>query len=224
MGSAETSERSARRSGSQRVLAANRDVSRSGGDVEVRNDLPIISFASLEEWESWLENNHSTSSGIWLRIYKKDSGKTTIFYPGALDGALCYGWIDGQKRPFDKNSWLQRFSPRRPKSLWSRINIGHVERLTKLGKIKLAGLAAIEAAKKDGRWHAAYDSPGKATVPKDFLDALSKNKKAKAFFDTLNKTNLYSIAWRLQTARKHETRERRMKAILQMLADEKKFH
>jgi uncharacterized protein YdeI (YjbR/CyaY-like superfamily) len=188
------------------------------------DDLATLSFASLEEWESWLDKNHATSCGIWLQIYKKDSGTKTIFYPEALDGALCYGWIDGQKRPLDKNSWLQRFSPRRPKSLWSRINIGHVERLTKLGKVKMAGLAAIEAAKKDGRWHAAYDSPGNARVPKDFLDALLKNKKAKSFFDTLNKTNLYSIAWRLQTAKKPETRERRMKAILQMLASGKKFH
>jgi uncharacterized protein YdeI (YjbR/CyaY-like superfamily) len=188
------------------------------------DDLPIISFTSLEEWESWLDKNHANSSGIWLRIYKKDAGVKTIFYPEALDGALCYGWIDGQKRPFDEKSWLQRFSPRRPKSLWSKINTSHVERLTKLGKMKSAGIQVIEAAKKDGRWEAAYHSPGKATIPEDFLTALSKNKKAKAFFETLNRTNLYSIAWRLQTAVKPETRERRMKAILQMLAKGKKFH
>jgi len=188
------------------------------------DDFPAISFASLEEWESWLEENHANSPGIWLRIYKKASGVRTIFYPEALDGALCFGWIDGLRRPLDGISYLQRFTPRRPKSLWSKINTGHVERLTRLGKIKPAGLAAIEAARKDGRWDAAYHSPGKATVPEDFLKALSKNKKAKAFFETLNKTNLYSIAWRLQTARKPETRARRMKAILQMLAKRKKFH
>jgi len=141
-----------------------------------------------------------------------------------LDGALCYGWIDGLKRPFDKKSWIQRFSPRRPKSLWSKINTGRVERLTQLGKIKPPGLLAIEAARKDGRWEVAYNSPGKATIPEDFLAALCKNKKARAFFGTLNKTNLYSIAWRLQTAKKPETRARRMKAILQMLAKGKKFH
>jgi len=188
------------------------------------DELPIISLASLEEWETWLEKNHASCSGVWLRIYKKDSGVKSVSYAEALDGALCYGWIDGLKRPFDKKSWIQRFTPRRPKSLWSKINTGHVERLVKLGKMKPAGSTVIEAAKKDGRWDAAYHSPGKATVPEDFLDALSKNKKAKAFFETLNKANLYSIAWRLQTAKKPETRQRRMKAILQMLAKGKKFH
>ena len=121
-------------------------------------------------------------------------------------------------------SWLQRFTPRRPKSVWSKINTGHVARLHKLKKMKPAGLAAVEAAKSDGRWAAAYDSPGKVVIPKDFLDQLDKNKKAKTFFGTLNKTNLYSIVWRLQTARKPETRERRMKAILAMLAKGEKFH
>jgi uncharacterized protein YdeI (YjbR/CyaY-like superfamily) len=188
------------------------------------DDLPILSFTSLNEWESWLEQNHATSSGIWLRIYKKDSDIKAISYAQALDGALCYGWIDGQKRPFDAESWIQRFCPRRSKGLWSKLNVGHAERLIKSGKMKPAGLAAIESAKKDGRWDAAYHSPSKATVPEDFLKALSKNKKAKAFFATLNKTNLYSIAWRLQTAKKPETRQRRMKAILQMLAKGQKFH
>src|SRR6266850_5009397 len=225
MSTAARSERSASRPGSQRVVAtASRDVSRSGRDAEVLDDLPVISFASLKEWESWLENNHTSSSAIWLRIYKKDADIQTIFYPEALDGALCYGWIDGLKRPFDEMSWLQRFSPRRPKSLWSKINTTHVERLTKLGKMRPAGLQAIHAAKNDGRWDAAYNSPGKATIPEDFLAALSKNKKAKAFFETLNRTNLYSIAWRLQTAKRPDTRERRMEAILQMLAKGKKFH
>jgi uncharacterized protein YdeI (YjbR/CyaY-like superfamily) len=225
------SERIARRPGSQgvvlaasRVLPGRGDVSRSGNDKKTQPDLPVIGFASLEEWESWLEKNHASSPGIWLRIYKKDSGIKTVYYPEALDGALCYGWIDGLKRPFDKKSWIQRFTPRRPKSLWSKINTGHVERLIKLGRIKDAGRLAIEAAKKDGRWEAAYHSPGKATIPDDFLAALSKNKKARAFFGTLNKTNVYSIAWRLQTAVKPETRARRMKAILQMLAEGKKFH
>jgi uncharacterized protein YdeI (YjbR/CyaY-like superfamily) len=189
-----------------------------------QSDLPILSFSSLEEWESWLDKNHATSAGVWLRIYKKESGVKSIYYPEGLDGALCYGWIDGLKRPYDKKSWLQRFSPRRPKSLWSKINTAHAERLMQLGKIKTPGLAAIEAAKKDGRWDAAYHSPGKSTIPDDFLAALSKNKRAKTFFETLNKTNRYLIAWRLQTAIKPETRERRMKAILGMLAKGKKFH
>jgi uncharacterized protein YdeI (YjbR/CyaY-like superfamily) len=188
------------------------------------DDLPVIAIACLDEWEGWLEKNHANSPGIWLRIYKKDSGVNTVSYPEALDGALCYGWIDGLKRPFDKKSWIQRFTPRRPKSLWSKINTGHVERLMKLGRIKQAGLLAIEAAKKDGRWDAAYHSPGRATIPRDFLAALARNEKARAFFGTLNKTHLYSIAWRLQTAKKPETRARRMTAILEMLAKGKKFH
>ena len=185
---------------------------------------PIVSFTSAAEWNAWLDKNHAKSNGVWLRIFKKDSGRKSIFYAEALDEALCHGWIDGQRKSYDVLSWLQRFSPRRPKSVWSKINTGHVARLHKLKKMKAAGLAAVEAAKQDGRWAAAYDSPGTVVIPKDFLDQLCKNKKAKAFFATLNKTNLYSIAWRLQTARKSETRERRMKAILGMMAKGEKFH
>lgn len=157
-------------------------------------------------------------------MFKKASGKLTVTYAEALDCALCYGWIDGLKKSHDAESFIQKFTPRRPRSLWSKINCGHVERLRKAGKMKPAGEAAIDAAKKDGRWKAAYDGPGKATIPKDFLQALAKDKKAKEFFGTLNKTNLYSIAWRLQTARKPETRARRMTAIIEMLAAGKKFH
>jgi uncharacterized protein YdeI (YjbR/CyaY-like superfamily) len=185
---------------------------------------PIISFASPAEWHAWLAENHATSNGVWLKFFKKVSGRKSISYAEALDEALCHGWIDGQVKSYDAVSWLHKFTPRRPKSLWSKINTGHVARLHKLKKMKPAGLATVEAAKRDGRWQAAYDSPGNATIPKDFLDLLGKNKKAKAFFETLNKTNLYSIAWRLQTAKKPETRERRMKAILAMLAKGEKFH
>jgi uncharacterized protein YdeI (YjbR/CyaY-like superfamily) len=185
---------------------------------------PIVSFTSAAEWNAWLAENHAKSKGVWLRIFKKDSGRTTISYAGALDEALCHGWIDGQKKSFDAASWLQKFTPRRPKSVWSKINTEHVARLHKLKKMKPAGLATVEAAKNDGRWQAAYDPPGKFSVPEDFLKQLGKNKKAKAFFGTLNQTNLYSIAWRLQTARKPETRERRMKAILGMMAKGEKFH
>jgi uncharacterized protein YdeI (YjbR/CyaY-like superfamily) len=192
--------------------------------VAAKSNLPIISFTSPAEWDAWLAENYATSNSVWLRIFKKDSGHRTLSYAEALDEALCHGWIDGQRKSHDAISWLQRFTPRRPKSIWSKINTGHVARLHKLKKMKPAGLAAVEAAKSDGRWAAAYDSPGKVVIPKDFLDQLGKNKKAKAFFATLNKTNLYSIAWRLQTARKPETRERRMKAIVEMLAKGEKFH
>jgi uncharacterized protein YdeI (YjbR/CyaY-like superfamily) len=187
-------------------------------------DLQIISFVSAGEWEAWLDANHTRVEGVWLRLFKKKSGKPTVTYAEALDVALCHGWIDGLRKSHDAESFIQKFTPRRARSLWSKVNIGHVARLHEAGKMKPAGHAAVEAAKRDGRWQAAYDSPAKAEIPRDFLKALAKNKKAKAFFATLNKTNLYSIAWRLQTARKPETRARRLKAIIDMLAAGKKFH
>lgn len=185
---------------------------------------PIIAFETASAWEAWLDGNHATVDGVWLRMFKKATGRATVTYAEALDCALCYGWIDGLRKSHDAESFIQKFTPRRARSLWSKINRGHVERLRKAGKMKPAGEAAIDAAKKDGRWKAAYDGPGKATIPTDFLQALAKNKKAREFFKTLNKTNLYSIAWRLQTARKPETRARRMTAIIEMLASGKKFH
>ncbi len=193
-------------------------------EIIAKPDQPILFFASPAEWDAWLTENHATSNGVWLKFFKKASGRKSISYAEALDEALCHGWIDGQRKSHDVEAFLQKFTPRRPKSLWSKINTGHVARLHKLKKMKPAGLAVVEAAKSDGRWQAAYDSPGKFSIPEDFLKALGKNKKAKAFFETLNRTNLYSIAWRLQTATKPETRERRMKAILAMLAKGEKFH
>jgi len=187
-------------------------------------DLPIIPFASQKRWRLWLAKNHAKAEGIWLRIFKKDSAVKTITYAEALDEALCYGWIDGQKRSYDEESWLQKFTPRRPRSIWSKVNIQHVEQLTRAGKMRPSGLKAIEAAKSDGRWERGYDSPGTATAPEDFLKELSKDKKAKAFFETLNKANTYAIVWRLQTAKKPETRTKLMKTILAMLAKGEKFH
>lgn len=184
----------------------------------------ILSFKSAKEWEAWLEDHQAKAGDVWLRIFKKASAKGTVSYAEALDAALCYGWIDGLRKSHDDVSFLQRFSPRRAKSVWSKINTGHVERLVKLGRMRPAGLTAVEAAQRDGRWKAAYDSPSKAVIPQDFLKRLSRNRKAKAFFATLNRTNLYSIAWRLQTAKTPETRERRMKTILDMLAAGRKFH
>jgi uncharacterized protein YdeI (YjbR/CyaY-like superfamily) len=187
------------------------------------NALPILEFKTAKTFETWLKKNHGTN-GLWLKIFKKNSGKKTVSYAEALDVALCYGWIDGQKQAHDEHAWLQKFSPRGTKSIWSKINIGHVERLIKEGRMRPAGLKAIEQAKADGRWEKAYDSPSKMTIPEDFLKELSKNKKAHAFFLSLNKTNLFSIGFRLQTAKKQETREKRMKAIIEMLAKGEKFH
>jgi uncharacterized protein YdeI (YjbR/CyaY-like superfamily) len=184
----------------------------------------IISFRSASEFRNWLAANHRESDGIWLRIFKKGAEKRSVTYAEALDEALCFGWIDGQKRPHDESSWLQRFTPRRARSGWSKRNTEHAERLILAARMKAAGQAEIDAAKKDGRWAAAYDSPSKATIPEDFLAALRKNKKAQAFFETLNKANLFAIAYRLQTAKKPETRARRMETILAMLARGEAFH
>lgn len=188
------------------------------------NTIPTIEFKTAKTFETWLEKNHNNSDGIWLKIFKKDSGKKTITYAEALDVALCYGWIDGQKKAHDEQAWLQKFCPRSAKSIWSKINTGHVERLINEGRMRPTGLAAVEKAKAEGSWDKAYDSQSKMTIPEDFLKELRKNKKAEAFFKSLNKTNLFSIVFRLQTAKKQETREKRMKAIIEMLSNGEKFH
>ncbi|MES2141057.1 MAG: YdeI/OmpD-associated family protein [Bacteroidota bacterium] len=192
--------------------------------MESKINMPVIEFQTAEEWRTWLSKNSQVSNGVWLKIFKKDSNEKTITYAEALEESLCYGWIDGQKKSFDKQAWLQKFCPRGPKSIWSKVNVAHIERLTKAGKMKPQGLKAVASAKADGRWEKAYDSPSKMTVPDDFIKELSKNKKAHEFYKTLNKANLFSIAFRLQTAKKTETRQKRMKVILDMLSKGQKFH
>lgn len=186
--------------------------------------MEMMSFASSSEFRNWLKKNHNQSSGIWLRIRKVSAGTPTVTYAEALDEALCFGWIDGQKKSHDSHSWLQKFTPRKSGSRWSKKNTEHAERLIKVKKMASSGLREVDAAKSDGRWKSAYDSFSSAKVPDDFLQELAKNKKAKAFFETLNKTNLYSICYRLQTAKKTETREKRIKAIIKMLENGEKFH
>jgi uncharacterized protein YdeI (YjbR/CyaY-like superfamily) len=171
-----------------------------------------------------MAKEHVRAVGLLLRIYKKGSGVPSVTYAEALDQALCFGWIDGQKLPFDANSWVQKFTPRRPKSSWSKINVAHVDRLFQEGQMTAAGLKAVEAAKADGRWDTAYDSSANATVPPEFLKELARNAKAKQFYATLNKANLYSIAYRLQTAKRSETKIKRIKLIIDMLARGEKFH
>ena len=185
---------------------------------------PIKFFSSAKAFRAWLEKNHAKPDGIWLRMFKKVSGKKTITYDEALDEALCFGWIDGQAKSHDKDSYIQRFTPRRKRSMWSKRNREHVARLIKEKRMTSAGLKEVETAKKDGRWDAAYDSPKNMTIPVDFLVHLKKNKKAYDFFKTLNKTNTYAIAWWLQTAKKPETRERRMREILDTLNRGEKFY
>ncbi len=182
------------------------------------------SFRSSEELRSWLAKEHVRAAGLLVRIYKKASGVLSITYAEALDQALCFGWIDGQKLAFDAESWVQKFTPRRAKSRWSKLNAGHVDRLTKASQMTPAGLEEVEAAKADGRWAAAYDSPANAVVPPEFVRELARNAKAKRFYATLNKANLYAIAYRLQTAKRPETKLRRMKLIIEMLARGEKFH
>jgi uncharacterized protein YdeI (YjbR/CyaY-like superfamily) len=182
------------------------------------------SFRSSIELRAWMAKEHTRAPGLFLRIYKKDSGVPSVTYAEALEQALCFGWIDGQKLPFDANSWVQKFTPRRTKSSWSKINVAHVGRLIQEGQMTAAGLEQVAAAKADGRWAVAYDSPANATVPPEFLEELARNAKAKQFYATLNKTNLYSIAYRLQTAKRPETKSKRIKLIIEMLARGEKFH
>jgi uncharacterized protein YdeI (YjbR/CyaY-like superfamily) len=187
-------------------------------------ELPVISFETQQQWEEWLKHNHTQTDGVWLLLYKKNSNIPSINYAQALEEALCYGWIDGIKKSKDTVSFLQKFTPRRAKSIWSEINTKHIERLTAAGKMKPAGMAQVEAAKADGRWDNAYAAGSKATIPEDFMAALNKNKKAKAFFETLNKQNLFAIYFRLQSAKKPETRAKRIATFIDMLAKHEKFH
>lgn len=186
--------------------------------------LPIVSCANARAWRKWLDKNHARLGAVWLRIGKRGAEASSVTYAEALDEALCYGWVDGQKQAHDRSSWLQWFGRRKPRSGWSKTNTEHAQRLIKAGKMKSAGLKEVEAAKRDGRWKQAYDSSARAKAPRDFLRALAKNPKARAFFETLEKRNSYAIIYRLQTAKKPETRAKRMQIILEMLARGEKFH
>ncbi len=172
----------------------------------------------------WLSKNHAKSPGVWLQIAKKDGSVKSVSYAEALEVALCYGWIDGQKKGFDASTWLQKFSPRGPRSIWSKINREKAEALIKSRHMQPAGLAAIEQAKRSGQWAAAYDSHRTATVPDDLQAALDQNPKAKAFFSTLDSANRYAILFRLQTAKKAETRARRLEQFVRMLENHEKIH
>jgi uncharacterized protein YdeI (YjbR/CyaY-like superfamily) len=188
------------------------------------SSLPQQAFRSARTFRAWLTKEHRSSKGLLLRIYKKDSGILSITYAQALDQALCFGWIDGQKLPSDDRSWLQKFTPRRPRSGWSRRNTEHAERLMRSGQMTPAGMREIQAAKADGRWASAYDSPSKASIPKEFIRELARNAPAKKFFSTLSKANLYAIAYRLQTAKRPETKVKRVRLIIDMLARGESFH
>ena len=183
----------------------------------VRPEDPTRAFKDAKAWESWLAKNHKAADGIWMRLAKKASGIKSITYPEALEVALCYGWIDGLKRPESATTWLQRFTPRRKRSIWSEINRNKALGLIAGGRMMPAGLEEVERAKRDGRWEAAYASPKSATMPPDFQKELNRHPKAKAFFKTISRTNSYAIMWRIQTAKKPETRARRIATYIEML-------
>lgn len=187
-------------------------------------ELPIIPFENPQTWAEWLEAQHATSAGIWLKLAKASSGIASVTYPEALEVALCYGWIDGQKKTFDERFWIQKFTPRRAKSIWSKINCAKAEVLIANGAMKPSGLREVEAAKRDGRWEAAYDSQSKSSIPADFQAALDQNPAAQAFFATLNSSNRYAFLFRIQTAKKAETRTERIRKFIEMLALGEKLH
>jgi len=188
------------------------------------DSLPIRRFARERDWAAWLSRNHDRSPGLWLQIAKKHADVPSVSYPEALDVALCYGWIDGQKRPHSDKFWLQKFGPRARKSLWSRNNRHRALALSAAGKMRAPGLAEIERARADGRWEGAYASPRASTVPEDLERALKRNAKARRFFEGLDRANRYAILFRLQTAKKPETRARRLADFLKMLERGRKIH
>ena len=186
--------------------------------------IPIVSFKSAKAWESWLAANHASSTGIWLRIAKKDSGMASVSYPEALDISLCYGWIDGQKRHGDRRSWLQKFTPRRPGSAWSRRNRTRVAELTDAGRMRPAGRRAVAEAKRSGKWAKAYASPATARVPADLRRALATDPIAKAFFEQLDSANRYAVLYRLETAASAATRAQRLERFMAMLRRHETLH
>ena len=180
-------------------------------------EYPTLPFESKKKFAEWLAKNHDKSAGVWMKLAKKATGILSVTYAEAVEVALCYGWIDGQAGSFDEQYFLQKFTPRRPKSIWSKINVEKVERLIASGEMKPSGLKAVEAAKQDGRWDAAYSSPKNIVVPEDFQSALEKNKKAKAFFESLTGSKRYSFLFRIETAKKAETRMKRILQFVEML-------
>jgi uncharacterized protein YdeI (YjbR/CyaY-like superfamily) len=189
------------------------------------DEAEVLPFASAEEWEAWLRANHDTTpAGVWIKFARKASGIPTVTYMEALHAALCYGWIDGQARSFDERFYLQRFTPRRARSIWSKRNVGFAADLIASGRMQPAGLREVERAKADGRWEAAYDGPKAATVPDDLRAALDANPAAAEFFAGLKGQNRYAILHRLQTARRPETRARRIETFVAMLARGETLH
>ena len=183
-----------------------------------------VRFARKSDWEKWLDRNHAISSGLWLRLAKKGSPTPSVTYAEALEAALCYGWIDAHKKGESETAWLQQFTPRRSRSIWSKINRQKALALIEAGRMKPAGLREVERARQDGRWEAAYDSQKNAAVPADLQAALDRNPRAQAFFTTLDSANRYAVLFRIHTARKAGTRAQRIERFVEMLGKHEKLH
>jgi uncharacterized protein YdeI (YjbR/CyaY-like superfamily) len=181
-------------------------------------------FRSARAFETWLQKHHASSDGLWLQIAKRGAAEPSVTYAEAVEIALCWGWIDGQKKSMDDQHFLQRFTPRRARSLWSKTNVAKIAVLVEAGRMQPAGQAQVDAAKADGRWQAAYDSARTATVPADLQEALDARPEAKQFFATINASDRYAVLWRVQTAAKPETRARRIEQLVAMLARGETVH
>lgn len=190
----------------------------------VSSDASALTFASADAWAAWLAEEHASSDGIWLKIAKKGAGVASVTYAEALDVALCYGWIDGQKGRAEEGFWLQRFTPRRARSKWSEVNRAKVTALMEAGRMHPAGLREVERAKSDGRWDAAYAPQSTATVPDDLAAALAADDGAREFFATLDSANRYAVLFRIQDAKRPETRARRITQFVEMLARHEQLH
>ena len=188
------------------------------------DQLQVMPFETQQDWETWLKEHHADTKGIWLKLAKKAAGTPSVSYAEALDSALCYGWIDGQKASFDDQYWLQKFTPRGAKSIWSKVNCDKATALIAEGRMQLAGLRQGELAKSDGRWETAYESQSKITIPDDFQRELDQNQRAKEFFSTLDSANRYAVLFRIQTAKKPETRSARIQKFIEMLSQHQKLH
>jgi len=186
--------------------------------------LPVVSFESTDAWDAWLAAHHADSPGLWLKIAKKGAAGRSISYSDALDVALCHGWIDGQKGRHDDEYWLQRFTPRKPGSNWSKINTERAAALIESARMRPAGLREVEAAQADGRWEQAYESQSRVTVPEDLARALAANPRAGEFFATLDSANRYAVLYRIGTAKRPETRAKRIDTFVAMLSEHKKIH
>ncbi|OHF01605.1 hypothetical protein CORC01_03095 [Colletotrichum orchidophilum] len=183
--------------------------------------IPTLLFEDKFKWENYLESSYRSPLGVWLKISKKNAEKSTVTYDQALDVALCFGWIDGQRKAFDEQHFIQRFTPRRKNSLWSKRNVDKVAALTQAERMRPAGQAEVNAAKADGRWDRAYSSASMMEMPLDFAEALRGNEKANEFFDSLNKTQRYAFLWRIETTKRSETRKRKIDQYVGLLAEHK---